>query len=245
MNTLMQEPVGQIVNGNYRTADIFKKFGIDFCCGGRKPLSQACEKKNIDPKEVEQALLSVLHQTQEEVVNYSSWPLDLLADYIEKKHHRYVEANIPLIQQYLHKVASVHGDRHPELIEVYQLFNQCTDELGQHMEKEEQILFPYILKMVNTQLSGRGLETPHFGTVNNPIAMMEHEHDTEGERFRKIAALCNQYTPPADACNTYRVTFAKLGEFESDLHRHIHLENNLLFPKAIELEKKLTVAALG
>ncbi|MEK6481285.1 iron-sulfur cluster repair di-iron protein [Catalinimonas sp. 4WD22] len=245
MNTLMQEPVGQIVNRDYRTADIFKKFNIDFCCGGKKPLIKACEKKNINLEELEQALLSVINQPQEEVVNYATWPLDLLADYIEKKHHRYVEENIPLLQQYLHKVASVHGDRHPELIEVYQLFNQCADELGQHMQKEEQILFPFIRKMVNAQLSGRVLETPHFGTVENPIAMMEHEHDTEGERFRKIAALCDQYTPPVDACNTYKVTFAKLREFEADLHTHIHLENNILFPKAAELEKKLAVAALN
>lgn len=244
MNNLMLEPIGQIVNRNFRTADIFKKFGIDFCCGGKKPLIQACEKKNIDPKEIEQALLDVLNQTQEEVVNYTGWPLDLLADYIEKKHHRYVEANIPLIQQYLHKVASVHGDRHPELLEVYQLFNQCAEELWHHMQKEEQILFPYIREMINVQRTGGALEAPHFGTVENPVAMMEHEHDAEGDRFRKIAALCNDYTPPADACNTYKVTFAKLQEFEEDLHRHIHLENNILFPKAIELERKLTVAAL-
>lgn len=240
----MQEPVGQIVNRNFRTADIFKKFGIDFCCGGKKPLIQACEKKNINTKELEQALLDVLNQTPEEVVNYTSWPLDLLADYIEKKHHRYVEANIPLIQQYLHKIASVHGDRHPELLEVYQLFNQCAEELWQHMQKEEQILFPYIREMINVQLTGGVLEAPYFGTVENPVAMMEHEHDAEGNRFRKIAALCNDYNPPADACNTYKVTFAKLQEFEQDLHRHIHLENNILFPKTIELERRLTVAAL-
>ncbi|WPP47984.1 iron-sulfur cluster repair di-iron protein [Catalinimonas niigatensis] len=244
MNTLMQEPVGQIVNRNYRTADVFKKFGIDFCCGGKKPLQEACEKKNIDPKELEQVLLKVLNQTQEEVVNYSSWPLDLLADYIEKKHHRYVEENIPLIQQYLHKVASVHGDHHPELIEVYQLFNQCAEELGQHMQKEEQILFPYIRQLVKAQRIGSVLEAPHFGTVENPIAMMEHEHDAEGNRFARIAALCDQYNPPADACNTYKVTFAKLEEFESDLHTHIHLENNILFPQVIALEKKLNTVTL-
>ncbi len=131
----------------------------------------------------------------------------------------------------------MHGGRHPELAEVAQLFNQTAGELTVHMKKEEFILFPFIRKMVTQKAAGEPLSAPPFGTVQNPIAMMHQEHDAEGERFQKIASLTNNYTVPADACNTYSVTFAMLKEFENDLHLHIHLENNILFPKAIEMEK--------
>ncbi|MNT11953.1 Iron-sulfur cluster repair protein YtfE [compost metagenome] len=134
----------------------------------------------------------------------------------------------------------MHGASHPELFEINQLFIGCAGELAQHMKKEELILFPFIKKMVKASLTDELIEQPHFGTVENPIAMMMHEHDAEGERFRKIALLTNDYTPPADACNTYRVTFAMLAEFEEDLHKHIHLENNILFPAAAVLEKKFS-----
>lgn len=135
---------------------------------------------------------------------------------------------------YLNKVAAVHGDRHPELREVQDLFIGCAEDLTSHMQKEEQVLFPFIRKMA----VGDDIHAP-FGTVQNPINMMMHEHTNEGERFRKIAALTNDYTAPEDACNTYRVTYALLNEFEEDLHLHIHLENNILFPKAIATEAKI------
>jgi regulator of cell morphogenesis and NO signaling len=170
--------------------------------------------------------------------DFQSWDMDLLADYIEKKHHRYVEKKIPELKAFLNKISQVHGERHPELIEIEALFTASAHELLAHMQKEEMILFPYVRKMA----TGENHNLPAFGTVQNPINMMMHEHDNEGERFRKIAGLSDNYTPPQDACTTYRVAFAMLNEFEEDLHKHIHLENNILFPKAIKAEKILTYA---
>lgn len=174
----------------------------------------------------------------EQNIDFNSWELDLLADYIEKTHHRYVLTKIEEIKPYLNKVTRVHGEHNPELKEIEILFNQSAQELSQHLQKEEMILFPFIRNMVNSKMEEKPLFFPHFGTVENPIAMMKHEHQNEGERFEKIAELSNQYTPPSHACNTYRVTFALLKEFEDNLHQHIHLENNILFPKAIKMEKE-------
>src|SRR5690606_35568280 len=171
--------------------------------------------------------------------DYQSWPLDLLADYIEKKHHRYVEQRSLEIKPFLDKLCKVHGDRHPELFEINGLFTSSVSALAQHMKKEELVLFPFIRKMVQAKSNGQPLETPHFGTVENPVAIMMHEHDTEGERFRERARLTDDYQPPAHACNTYRVTFALLQEFEDDLLKHIHLENNILFPAAKAMEASL------
>ncbi|MCB0443168.1 MAG: hemerythrin domain-containing protein, partial [Flavobacterium sp.] len=156
--------------------------------------------------------------------------------YIEKKHHRYVEEKTPVLLAFLDKLTKVHGTKHPELFEINNLFYQGAGELAQHMKKEELILFPFIQKMVKAQKENQSIQEPHFGTVENPIAMMQDEHTVEGERFATIATLTDGFTPPEDACSTYRVAFQMLKEFEQDLHKHIHLENNILFPKAIELQ---------
>ncbi len=230
--------VGSYVAQDFRTAAIFNKYGIDFCCKGGRTLDEVCDKKKIRKADVEDELDRLLSQKAENNIDFRQWPLDLLADYIEKTHHRYVEEKIPVLLQFLNKLCKVHGDRHPELFAINELFIGCAEELSQHLKKEELVLFPFIRKMVDATISGRELDTPHFGSVQNPVAMMMHEHDGEGERFRKIAALTNNYTPPADACNTYKVTYAMLKEFEEDLHKHIHLENNILFPSAVVLEQK-------
>lgn len=180
----------------------------------------------------------VQRDSQSDQPDFNTWPLDLLIDYIEKKHHRYVEERIPILKQYLNKLCHVHGNKHPELFGIFEHFTGSAGELAMHMKKEEQVLFPWIRRMVAGTADGKTLGPPQFGTVHNPIQMMMEEHDNEGERFRKIAALSGDYTPPSDACNTYRVAFSLLQEFEEDLHRHIHLENNILFPKAETLEKK-------
>lgn len=231
--------VGSYVAQDFRTAAIFNKYGIDFCCKGGRTLDEVCDKKKIRKADVEDELDRLLSQKAENNIDFRQWPLDLLADYIEKTHHRYVEEKIPVLLQFLNKLCKVHGDRHPELFAINELFIGCAEELSQHLKKEELVLFPFIRKMVDATISGRELDTPHFGSVQNPVAMMMHEHDGEGERFRKIAALTNNYTPPADACNTYKVTYAMLKEFEEDLHKHIHLENNILFPSAVVLEQKI------
>ncbi|MCC6252943.1 MAG: iron-sulfur cluster repair di-iron protein [Bacteroidia bacterium] len=231
--------IGEVVAKDYRAASVFKQYNIDFCCNGNRSIKDACLDKNINASEIIGKLNDTISANgQGSNVDYTSCPLDLLADYVEKKHHRYTESKISEIKPYLNKIVKVHGANHPELAQIEQLFLESAGELAKHMKKEELILFPFIRKMAESKHSGRVLNPPHFGTVNNPIETMFKEHDQEGERFRKIAELSNNYTPPADACNTYRITFALLNEFEEDLNLHIHLENNILFPKAIELEKQ-------
>lgn len=231
--------IGELVAKDYRTASVFKKYSIDFCCQGNRTIQEACDKKNIDSKKVLEDLDTLVQTKSEATTDYQSWPLDLLADYIEKKHHRYVQDKTLEIQPYLDKICKVHGERHPELLEIKEEFNASAGELAAHMKKEELILFPFIRKMTKAKLENTKVDAAHFGTVKNPIQMMMNEHTVEGNRFRKIEELSNNYTPPLDACNTYRVSFALLKEFEQDLHLHIHLENNILFPRAIEIEKEL------
>ncbi|HET8736532.1 MAG TPA: iron-sulfur cluster repair di-iron protein [Pricia sp.] len=239
METIQEKTIGQMVAEDYRTAQVFRNHKIDFCCKGNRSLQEVAEKQNLNMDVLVQELTKV-HQTPEtENTDFKSWPLDLLADYIEKKHHRYVEERIPVLQQYLDKLCKVHGQHHPELYEIRKHFEISGGELAMHMKKEELVVFPWIRKMIRTEQGQGTLGSPRFGTVKNPIQTMMQEHDNEGERFRQIARLSNDYTPPADACNTYRVAFSLLQEFEEDLHRHIHLENNILFPKAETLEIKL------
>ena len=235
-----QKEIGQYVADDFRTAAIFSKHKIDFCCNGNRTIEEACEKKGIDSNMLLDELNQVLDSKGGESIDYKSWPLDLLAEYIEKKHHRYVEEKTPVLRQFLDKLCKVHGERHPELFEVNKLFTASAGELASHLKKEELILFPFIKKMVAAKLENGAVQSPQFGTVENPIAMMMEEHDNEGQRFRDIAELTNNYTPPADACNAYKVTYAMLDEFEKDLHLHIHLENNILFPEAIKLEQQFS-----
>lgn len=234
----LSKPIGEFVADDFRTAAVFSNYGIDFCCKGHRTVEEVCNKNGVNPDELLDKLDAISNSKGNSAIDYKSWPLDLLAEYIEKTHHRYVEEKIPVLRQFLDKLCKVHGENHPELFKINELFTGCAGELSAHMKKEELILFPFIKKMVKASLDGQKLEAPHFGTVENPIAMMMDEHENEGERFRKIALLTNNYTPPADACNTYKVTFAMLDEFEKDLHLHIHLENNILFPEAAKLEQR-------
>lgn len=229
--------VGETVTENIKTAHIFKKYGIDFCCGGGISIDKACEKKNVDFSKLEEELLSV--DKAQKAYDYDKWELGFLIDHIVNIHHTYVAESIPLILQYSNRVAEVHGHHYSEVIEINRLFGEVANELTSHMQKEEVILFPYVKKLLNLKVTSQEIVPPHFGTVNNPIKMMEEEHETAGDIFKTIAQLTNNYTPPQDACNTFRALYAKLEEFEQDLHQHIHLENNILFPKAIQLEQSL------
>jgi len=227
--------VGEVVATDYRAATIFKAHKIDFCCNGNRTISDVCAGKDLRPDQLIDELEKAISTKEKQTADFQSWDADLLADYIEKKHHRYVAEKIPELRFYLKKVAKVHGLLHPELIKIEQLFLDSSYELLAHMKKEEMILFPFVRAVADKP------STPQapFGSVQNPIRMMMHEHDTEGERFRKIAELSDNYTPPADACTTYKVAFAMLQEFEEDLHLHIHLENNILFPKALASESQM------
>lgn len=238
METLKQKTVAELVTENIKTAHIFKKYGIDFCCGGGISIERACEKKGIDYSTLEEELNLSLSQN-ERAFNYKTWKPEFLTDHIINVHHTYVEENAPMLLQYSERVMTVHGHHNTELVEINELVKRVVGELASHMKKEELILFPFIKKMVNAQNEGLTLPRPAFGTVDNPIAMMEEEHDAAGLIFREIAELSNNYTAPAHACNTYKAFYAKLKEFENDLHLHVHLENNILFPKAKQMEKEI------
>lgn len=238
MNITEKSIIGAIVAEDYQYAAVFDHAGIDFCCQGDRTIADACVEKSLDPA----ALISQLNTISRGNTarqDFNSWSLDLLTDYIEKTHHRYVTEKISEIAPYLNKIVKVHGSDHPELAEIEQIFTSSAGELSMHMKKEELIVFPRIKKIEHCSESGEPLPPARFDSIQTPISAMLHEHGEEGERFRQIAALSNNYSPPADACNTYRLTYALLQEFEKDLHLHIHLENNILFPKAIKLEESL------
>lgn len=230
--------VAEIVTNNIKASHVFKKYGIDFCCGGGITIAKACEKKGVDYSNLEEDLRNI-EADNDKSQNFKEFPLDSLIDYIVNVHHKYVMSNIPLLLQYSDKVAKVHGQNHPELYKVSDLFRKVAGELSSHMKKEELVLFPFIKKMVRFEKEGREMHFPHFTTVANPIVMMEDEHEEAGNILKEIARLTNNYTPPANACNTYRALYDKLEEFEEDLHQHIHLENNILHPEAIKLERRL------
>lgn len=230
--------VGEVVAEDYRTASVFKELGIDFCCQGNRSIVEACQKDGASLSETLVALERIHESNEQSKIDFKAWPLDLLADYIEKIHHRYVEEKSLEIKPYLDKICKVHGDNHPELWEIKKEFDASIGELAMHMKREELILFPFIRQLVIAKKRNESKPDAKFETVNNPIDQMLDEHNVEGERFRKISALSDNYTIPADACNTYKITYAMLKEFEDDLHNHIHLENNILFPMVLKLEKQ-------
>lgn len=225
--------VGEIVATNYRAAAVFEQFGIDFCCGGRRSVEEACLAAAADPASVVRALRAIPPADEQDDTDVTNWPLDRLVDHIVETHHAYVKSALPLIAGYLTKLQAVHGARHPELARVATLFDELGRDLLQHMLKEERVLFPYLRELVSS--SGRPRSSP-FGSVENPIRMMEREHREAGEGLRLLREITHGYVPPADGCATYGACFAELARFERDLHRHVHLENNVLFPSAVELE---------
>ena len=171
------------------------------------------------------------------VHDFDSWNIGFLADYIQNTHHQYVKKSIPQILPLAQKVADVHGDHHPEVIRINELFQDLAEELLAHLQKEEMILFPYIKKLVADESAGKCADPGCFGSIGSPISVMEAEHENAGLILKKMCRISDGYSAPEDACNTFRVLYGKLKEFEDDLHRHIHLENNILFPKAIEKEQ--------
>ncbi len=230
--------VSDIVRENFKTAQIFEENNIDFCCGGNITLQEASERNNLKAQEII-ALIAPVMETQDRDSKFiENLPLDQLCNYIEETHHAYINENTPFIQQKLEKLCNVHGDNHPELFEVKELFDGAVGNLTAHMQKEEMILFPHIRNLVKAK-NGQLDEVPGMGNILGPISVMKEEHEIEGERFRKLVQITDRYTIPADGCNTYQITYKTLEDFDKDLHRHIHLENNILFPKAVELENEL------
>ena len=230
-------PVSEIVSENFTAARVFKGFGIDFCCHGNVELGVACNNLQLPLEEVVSALTE--NAAKGEVgIPFHSWPLDLLIDYILKIHHRGIRSQGPELLSLLDKVTSVHGGAHPELKELQHLVALSLEDLESHLQKEENVLFPFFLDLFAASENHHHISPMHCGTVQNPIRVMHQEHENEGERYFHIKELTNNFTPPADACATYTLMLGELERFVDNLFEHIHLENNILFPRFVELEEQ-------
>lgn len=232
------ETVGQIAAKDIRKAEVFRKLGIDFCCGGKKSLKQACEEKGLDLAVVESALTNA-NEASKASENYNRWSPDFLADYIFNEHHQYYYDEAPVIAELLTKVVDRHGERFPELEEVYRLYVTLVQELNSHFAKEEKVLFPFIKTLVQAKQTGNTQQLQSQFSLSGPIQMMEVDHDVAGDILVQLSEVTNKYSAPAGACNSFQFLYGKLKELDEDLHQHIHLENNILFPKALSLEKEL------
>ena len=230
--------VGEVVKYNFKTAPLFQANNIDYCCNGNKAISDACLEAGIDTDQFIQQIEKVVTQKDQDIDSLHNLGLGELCNYIVKRHHAYVKNSIPVLKKNLEKVCQVHGELHPELFEIKDLFNGCAGDFTKHMMKEEIVLFPYIGRLETSKKTNSPSPKSPFGSVSNPIRNMVADHQNEDERLKEIARLSDNYQPPDEACTTYEVTYKLLRDFEDDFHRHIHLENNILFPKAIDLENQ-------
>lgn len=227
--TNIEPTIGEIVANDFRAASLFKNAGIDFCCGGNKSLSDACMEKGADELYLIQQLETLAQTPVSGAMNFKEWELGFLSDYIMNTHHKFVLKNLPELVFYTQKIADVHGDNHPELIEVASLFTKINEELLQHLKNEEEVLFPAIKE------AEKDATATVKATIVSEITRMQGEHEFAGGAMDKINVLTNNYQIPVDACNTYRVSLKLLEQFEDDLHIHVHLENNILYPKALKM----------
>lgn len=231
--------IGEIAAADFRKVHILNKYGIDFCCGGKKTLQQACQEKGLEVNKMisEMELQQPLNSGS--INHFIEWDLGFLLQYILVNHHCYLKRELPEINRLLTRVVVVHGANHSELSSMARYFAALKAELEMHMHKEEEILFPFITELLAAREEGKPMEAFHCGHIAQPIAVMEMEHESAGANLKKIRESSADFAVPEDACNTYRLTLVKLEELETDLHQHIHLENNILFPKAIELEQSV------
>lgn len=221
--------IGEIVTRDFRAAEIFKNAGIDFCCGGSQSLEQACKEKNLDSSLIETELAQLENTTVNALHNFNEWNLDFLCDYIVNTHHKTVLKLLPQLTVYTQKIAQVHGAHHQELIAIANLFAKINEELLQHLRNEEEVLFPAIKEL----LKNNSAEAK--ATIISEITRMKGEHEFAGGAMDKINVLSDNYSVPTDGCSTYQVAYKLLEQFEDDLHIHVHLENNILYPKALKL----------
>ena len=225
----IQLTIGEIVANDFRSASLFKEASIDFCCGGNKSLSDACKAKGADESHLIQQLEILAQTPVSGATNFKEWNLSFLSDYIVNTHHKFVLKTLPELVFYTRKIADVHGGHHPELLEVESLFSKIKEELRQHLKNEEEVLFPAIKE------AEKNASAKVKATIVSEITRMQGEHEFAGGAMDKINVLTNNYLIPVDACNTYRVSLKLLEQFEDDLHIHVHLENNILYPKALKL----------
>jgi regulator of cell morphogenesis and NO signaling len=244
MTRTATQTVRQLAVEKPNATRIFEQLRIDYCCGGSRPLAEACAAAGVDVETVVRLLEESAdgHEQSGVARDFQTMSLTALITYIVDTHHNFTRQEMQRLSALLEKVCAVHGQSHPELLEVRSLFQELCSELTPHMFKEEQILFPYIAQIEAAAQNQRALPQPPFGTVRNPVRMMMLEHDTAGDVLRRIRATSADYTVPADGCFSYQTLYQALATFEIDLHQHIHLENNLLFPRAVEMEDTLYAA---
>ena len=216
---------------------VFERFGIDYCCGGRKPLAEACEEHSIELEAVLEAIQEAAADGSEPTRDWTQAPLETICGHIATTHHAYIRAELPRLETLAQKVVSRHGETRPELEQIQQLIQSLGPDLLQHLAKEEMVLFPYIANLERNLASCGPRPLGCFGAVRNPIRMMIAEHDAAGDDMARLRLLSDGFTPPEWACPTYRGFYQALAEFEKDLHQHVHLENDILFPRAIELDE--------
>ncbi|MFA6597872.1 MAG: iron-sulfur cluster repair di-iron protein [Ignavibacteriaceae bacterium] len=242
MNTKQNENIGlktlsEIVTNDFRAAAVFEKYGLDFCCHGNKPLADALSEKQIPAELILTNLAKAFQFNDTSNIDFNNMELDALVDYIISTHHSFVREKLPFITELGSKVVNAHGEHHLEVKIIAELFRDVKTEFEGHLVKEEMILFPQIKMLAKVKRGEEKYVAPHFGSIANPIRVMEAEHGNAGAAFDSIKKLSQNYIPPADACNTFKVYYAELENFENDLHKHVHLENNILFPKSLLLEK--------
>jgi len=230
-----RETVGAAVARDYRAAEVFSRYGIDFCCGGKVELGEACREKGIDPARVLRELEQAASQPLDRSRDYGAWELPFLADYIVNTHHAYLKEQTGSIAAYAHKIAEVHGAHHPEVIEIAAIFDKIAADMAEHLRQEEEVLFPAIRKMAALRKDGVVPPAREIEAFQKTLGELGREHDEIGAAVHAIRHLSGEYAIPEDVCNTFMVTYSKLKEFEDDLHQHVHLENNILFPKAARL----------
>lgn len=231
------QTVGAVAAANYRTTEVFTKHGIDYCCGGDKTVAQACTEQGISPTTLLAEITDAI-ETGGTAHAYNEWALDFLADYIVNEHHAYVRNLSPHLNGMMDAVVAAHSEHHPEVLEIQRIWQTVVGELTMHMQKEELMLFPFIKRLLHSQQTGEQIAPPRFGSAAELIRQMEEEHESTGDQLAALSELSDGFTPPADACNTFRGLYAYLAEFQKKTIEHVHLENNILFPKTIALEKQ-------
>ena len=227
--------VGEIVAVDFRTARVFENHGIDFCCGGKVALESICTEKGLDLDAIIGELDTVQNEPVERNQNYSSWTLPFLADYIVNTHHVYLKENDEQIAAYARKIAAVHGAHHPEVIRIAAIFEKIATDMVGHLKEEEEVFFPALRRADAARTAGSAPDDKDRETIRASLLRLHREHEEIGDATHEIRHLSNEYAIPGDVCNTFMLTYRKLKEFEDDLHKHVHLENNILFPKAAQL----------
>ena len=234
-STTGDKTIGEIVAADFRTATVFENHGIDFCCGGKVALAATCREKGLDLATITSELAAVQSEAADRSQNYSSWALPFLADYIVNTHHAYLKENDEQIAAYARKIAGVHGAHHPEVIRIATIFEKIATDMVGHLKEEEEVFFPALKRADAARIAGATPDARDRETIRVSLLRLYREHEEIGDAIHEIRHLSQEYAIPGDACNTFMLTYRKLKEFEDDLHKHVHLENNILFPKAAQL----------